>query len=93
MSADPASPHDDPVLRRRAAIARWCATGRRVGYGLYGAAVVLFFVGLAVGYRTWMTSAIIGAMVLGGVILVPAIVFGYGVRAAEREDRGEPFRY
>ncbi len=38
-------------------------------------------------------TIIIGAMVLGAVVMIPAIIFGYGAKAAEREERGEPFSY
>ena len=77
----------DPVLARRATIARWCTVGKRFGYALYAVAVVLFFVGLAVGYDGGVATAIIAALLVGGAALVPAIVFGYGVKAAERDER------
>ena len=76
----------DPVLARRAVIARWCALGKRVGYLLYAIALVLFFVGLGAGYDGGVATAITACLVVGAVVLVPAIVFGYGVKAAERED-------
>lgn len=77
---------EDPVLRRRRLIAAWCARGRRVGFGLYGAAVVLFFVGMSVGFDGGIATAIVVALVVGAMVLVPAIVFGYAARAAEREE-------
>ena len=78
----------DPVLVRRARVAKLVQVGQRVGYGLFGLAVVLFFVGLAAGYTEPLTTAIVGALLVGSVILAPAIVFGYAVKAAEREDQG-----
>ena len=86
-------PDDDEVLRHRAALARWAALGKRVGYSLYGLAIVLFIIGFATSYRTWMTTTIIAAMAIGGIILVPAIVLAYGIKAAEREERGETSHY
>ena len=77
----------DPVLERRARIARLVAVGKRVGYGLFAVAVVLFAVGLAAGYTSTITTAIVACLLVGSAVLAPAIVFGYGVRAAEREDR------
>lgn len=77
---------EDPVLRRRRLIATWCAQGRRVGFGLYGVAVVLFFVGMSVGFGSGIATAIVVALVIGAVVLVPAIVFGYAARAAERDE-------
>ena len=84
---------DDPVLLRRARIARWSEVGKRFGYLLYGAAVVLFFIGLATTYSSWLVTTIVVMMAVGAVVLIPAIIFGYGVKAADREDRGEPFSY
>jgi hypothetical protein len=77
----------DPVLARRARIASLVHVGKRVGYGLYLVAVALFAVGLAAGYTTATTTAIVACLVVGSLVLAPAIVFGYAVRAAEREDR------
>lgn len=77
----------DPILERRARIGRWCETGKRVGYLAYAAAMVLFFIGFASTYTTAMTTTIITLMVGGGIVLAPAIVMGYGVKAADREDR------
>ena len=40
----------DPVLERRRRIAGLVQVGKRLGYGLFLAAIVLFFVGLATGF-------------------------------------------
>ena len=77
----------DPLLERRARIARWVALGQRVGYGSFLVAIVLFVAGFAVGFDGWVGPTIIGCLVAGSLVLAPAIVFGYAVRAAEREDR------
>jgi hypothetical protein len=86
--ADPADPVDDPVLARRAAIARLVSVGQRVGYALFGLAMVLFFVGLVAGYTQVLTNVIVGCLLAGSLILAPAIVFGYAVKAAERDEQG-----
>ncbi len=78
----------DPVLDRRRRIARLVSLGQRLGYGLFGAAVLLFLVGFAVGFGT-VGPLIVAAIVAGSIVLAPAIVFGYAVGAAEREDRQE----
>jgi hypothetical protein len=78
----------DPILTRRAQIGRLVALGKRVGYALYGLAIVLFFVGFAAGYTDVLTTVIVAALVVGSLVLAPAIVAGYGIRAAEREERG-----
>lgn len=78
---------DDPVRARRAAIARLVRAGGRLGYGLFGAAIVLFVVGFFSGFDGLVGSAVLGCIVVGSLVLAPAIVFGYAVKAAEREDR------
>lgn len=87
MSARPEPGSDDPVLQRRATIAHWSGLGRRVGFLLYGIALVVFFVGLATDFPSWAASTIIVCILVGAIALIPAIVFGYGVKAAEREER------
>ena len=81
-------PSADPVLARRAAIARLVSVGQRVGYSLFGLAMVLFFVGLVADYTQVLTNLIVGCLLLGSLILAPAIVFGYAVKAAERDEQG-----
>lgn len=76
----------DPVLDRRRRIARLVSIGQRVGYGLFGLAVVLFILGFVVGFGA-VGPVIIAVIVIGSIVLAPAIVFGYAVGAAEREDR------
>jgi hypothetical protein len=79
---------DDPVRARRARIARFAAIGKRIGYTALLVAIVGFFAGLALGFPTWSVIAIITGLVVTCVVLPIPIVLGYGVRAAEREDRG-----
>lgn len=85
---DPPSPAgDDPVLGRRARIARLVAVGQRVGYSGFALAVVLFVVGFAIGFNGALVAATVVALVIGSIVLAPAIVFGYAVKAADRDDR------
>lgn len=78
---------DDPVLRRRAQIARLADLGQKVGYGLFGVAVVAFVVAAVVGFSPAWVTVIVVAMVVGSVVLAPAIVLGFAAKAADREDR------
>lgn len=78
----------DPVLARRAAIARLVSIGQRLGYALFGLSMVLFFYGLIAGYTVALTTAVVTCLVAGSLVLAPAIVFGYAVKAAEREEQG-----
>lgn len=78
----------DPVLAKRARIVKLVAAGKRVGYGLFLLAVVAFFYGLVTGFTETITTIVMVSLVVGSVILAPAIVFGYGIKAAEREEKG-----
>jgi hypothetical protein len=77
----------DPVLQRRARIAHLVELGQRIGYGLFALAVVLFFVGFGIGFTGGVVTTIVIALVAGSLVLAPAIVFGYAVKAADRADR------
>lgn len=79
---------NDPILAKRARIASIVTAGKRIGYGLFGLAIILFFVGFATSWSVGLTTTIIVALLIGSVILAPAIIFGYGLRAAERADQG-----
>lgn len=86
--SDPERPgRADPVLERRRRIAGLVRVGQRTGYALFGVAIVLFAVGLVIGFGGAVTPGIVGCIVVGSIVLAPAIVFGYAVKAAEREDR------
>ncbi len=80
-------PERDPVLVRRARIQRLVDLGQRLGYGLFLIAVIGFVVGFVTGFPGPTVAIVVGAVVAGSIVLAPAIVFGYGVKAAEREDR------
>jgi hypothetical protein len=82
---DPAS--HDPVLQRRALYARLVSIGQRLGYSLFGIAVVAFIVGFAAGFTDTVVLIIEVCLLVGSIVLAPAIVFGYAVKAAERDDR------
>ncbi len=76
----------DPVLERRVRIAKVVRLGKRVGYTLFLAAMILFFIGFATEFSGELTGVIVACMVIGSLVLAPAIVFGYAVRSAHRED-------
>ncbi len=77
----------DPVLVRRRRLARGAELAQRVGYALFGLAVVLFVIGFAAGFTGVVVTAILVALGVGSALLAPAIVISYAVKAADREDR------
>ncbi len=86
MSAE-LGPGDDPVRARRARVDRLAAWARATGWALYGVALAAFAAGLVLGLTGLVVLVVTGALVLGSLLLAPAIIVGFGVRAAEREDR------
>jgi VanZ family protein len=85
MSMPPPPP--DPVRVRRQLVARWTLIANRVGYLLLALALAVFVLGFAVGFNGTVAAIVIACLIAGSVLLAPAIVLGYAVKAAEREDR------
>jgi hypothetical protein len=81
---------DDPVLRQRARLSRLASTGQRIGYLLLLLAIVAFAAGALTSFPTASVVVVVAALVVAAVVLLPAIILGYAVKAAEREERGEP---
>jgi hypothetical protein len=77
----------DPVLARRAWIAKLTDLGQKIGYALFGIAIVVFIIGFVIGYSGTLVTIIVTSLLVGSLVLAPSIVFSYAVRAAEREDR------
>lgn len=88
MEVDPArdGSERDPVRRRRNAISRWTGIANRLGYASYGLAMLLFAAAFVFGWGGGFAAAITVFLVVGSVLLAPAIVLGYAIKAAERED-------
>lgn len=76
----------DPVLERRARMARLAALGQRVGYGALLVAIGAFVWALVAHFPAAAITLVIVGIVLCTVTLAPAIVLGYSVKAAQRED-------
>lgn len=78
---------DDPIRARRARIARIVRHARHAGYAALVVSVVSFAVAAATDFPALAVDLSIAALVAAIVILPIPIVLGYGVRAAEREER------
>jgi hypothetical protein len=78
----------DPVRQRRELVARFAAMARLAGWSLFGLAFVAFIIGMLTGLDGFVVVVVIGCIALGSTLLLPAIIIGFGVTAAEREDRG-----
>lgn len=87
LAAVSASSRPDPVRARRAHIAKWTLIANRIGYLLFGLAIALFVIAFAFSFNATMVTLITICLVVGSILLAPAIILGYAVKAAEKEDR------
>ena len=78
---------EDPVVARRARIARLVTLGKRVGYLALLIAIVAFFIGVGTSFASWTVTVFVAGLAVACVVLPLPIVFGYGVRAADRAAR------
>lgn len=80
----------DPILEQRERWRRVANTAKRVGYVLFLASMVLFFAALPTGLPSGLITAATVTLLAGCVVLAPAILLGYAVKGAERDeaDRG-----
>jgi hypothetical protein len=77
----------DPILQSRARVGRWVSWGLRVGYGLFALSLVLFVVALLTDFPAVLGALLTFCLIAGSIVLAPAIVFSYAVKAANRADR------
>jgi hypothetical protein len=81
-------PERDPIRTRRHHLARLALAGRALGWLFFAVAVIVFATGLVVGISAGGMVIVVTSLALGSLLLLPAIIVGFAVRAAEREDPG-----
>jgi membrane-bound ClpP family serine protease len=89
-STPPAAPLD-AVRARRLVVAKWTKLANRTGYLLFLVAIVAFVLGFFFGFSGTVANIVTVSMVIGSILLAPALVLGYAVKAAERDDRERGF--
>lgn len=77
----------DPVRAQRARVAKYTLLANRIGYLFFAVAIATFVIGFAISFNGAVSTIVIASLVIGSVLLAPAIVLGYGIKAAERDDR------
>jgi hypothetical protein len=77
----------DPVHERRARIAAITKVAKRAGYAALLVAIIAFIAGIAADFPGWLVTLTLAALVFAIIVLPVPIVLGYGIRAAEREER------
>ena len=81
------SPANDPVRARRQKVAHYTLLANRIGYLFFAVAIATFIIGFAISFNGTVSTIVIASVVIGSLLLAPAIVLGYAVKAAERDDR------
>ena len=68
---------------------RWPSTllANRIGYLFFALAIATFVIGFAISFNGAVSAVVVGSVIIGSVLLAPALVLGYGIKAAERDDR------
>jgi hypothetical protein len=83
----PPGKEPDEIRARRLRIARWAKLAKRIGYSLLLLAMGAFAVALTTGFEGfWVLVCVVSLLAAVAILPIP-IIIGYGVRAAEREDR------
>ncbi len=82
----PPDPSTDHVLNQRARAAQLANLGQRIGYALFGGAMFVFFYGLITGFTPGVSRIVVSGIIAGSIVLAPAIIAGYAVKAAVRDD-------
>lgn len=76
----------DPILVQRAKAKRLTDLGQRIGFLLYGMAIVVFLVGLLTDFNSAVATIVTFGVVAGSLVLAPSILGAYMVKAAVRDD-------
>jgi hypothetical protein len=77
----------DPIRARRQQVARWSLLANRIGYLFVAVAMAVFIIGFALGFTPAVVAIVVATLLVGSALLLPSIILGYAVKAAEREDR------
>lgn len=88
MTSDSPTPSaPDEVRLRRARIGRVVTALKRLGYYLLLLAILAFAIALTTGFAGFWVWVCVVSLLVAVVVLPLPIILGYGIRAAEREDR------
>ncbi len=80
-------PDHDPILVKRALISSWAKRATNLGYLLFGVSMVAVVWGVVVDFTPNTSRIATTALISGCVVLAPAILVQYSVKAAVRDER------
>ena len=81
-----ASNHD-PILVKRALISNWAKRATNFGYSLFGASMIAVLWGVIVDFTPNTSRVATISLISGCIVLAPAILVQYSVKAAVRDER------
>ncbi len=77
----------DPILAKRALISSWAKRATNLGYSLFGVSMVAVVWGVVVDFTPNASRVATISLISGCIVLAPAILVQYSVKAAVREER------
>ena len=78
---------NDPILVKRLAISQWAKRASRLGYSFFGISMIAVIWGLIVDFTPNTSRVASTCLIAGCVVLAPAILVQYSVKAADRDDK------
>ena len=80
-------PNHDPILAKRALISSWAKRATNLGYSLFGVSMLAVIWGVVVDFTPTASRIATTALISGCIVLAPAILVQYSVKAAVRDER------
>lgn len=84
---EPQDPNSDPILIQRALISNWAKRATNLGYLLFAVSMLAVIWGLVVEFTPAASRIATIALIGGCIVLAPAILVQYSVKAAVRDER------
>ena len=78
---------NDPILVKRRIISQWAKRASRLGYSFFGVSMIAVIWGLIVDFTPNASRVASIGLIAGCVVLAPAILVQYSVKAADRDDK------
>ncbi len=84
---EPQDPNSDPILVKRALISNWAKRASNLGYILFAFSMLAVIWGVVVEFTPAASGVATITLIGGCVVLAPAILVQYSVKAAVRDER------
>ena len=81
------APNHDPILVKRALISNWAKRATNLGYSLFGVSMIAVIWGVVVDFTPNVSRVATISLISGCIVLAPAILVQYTVKAAVRDER------